>query len=456
MKTVTLSNRFYYHELDEKDASAIKNDLVLYNSMLHKAYKYLSLKNKGVYIKSNEINKELKHLYGTNDYFPLSCLWKAQHLLKANIEHHQLWLKQKKQQLKRIEMKIDEKQKKIGKLDKQIQKLIDKTKAGNQTKQDYLKEVQVLKPERKRLKNQLSQLIFKKNRTLQAMERAMRYCCFGGKKLAGIRTTTDISHEQWYREYHHARNHLISVCGRRQGKYSNNLFKYHVDEGYLVYRCSSEDREIKLNIKFHHDAEYLIKAVKMKHNTPGKAVQYDLIDYGDYFIIKATVEVNDEPVEFNRDTGAVGIDINVDHIALCETDRHGNCVLFKTIPMNLVNKNRNQRKHIIRNTAKEAVLESVRSNKPFILESLNFTQKKMNMRYHRKAYNRILSEFAYKEITETIKSRCRKEKVAYKEIDPAYTSRIAREKYMKPMGCSIHMAASYVIARRGCGYTDTI
>ena len=39
MKTVTLSNRFYYHELDEKDASAIKNDLVLYNSMLHKAYK---------------------------------------------------------------------------------------------------------------------------------------------------------------------------------------------------------------------------------------------------------------------------------------------------------------------------------------------------------------------------------------------------------------------------------
>ena len=109
MKTLTLSNRFYYHELDEKDASAIKNDLVLYNSMLHKAYKYLSSKNKGVYIKSSESHKELKHLYGTNDYFPLSCLWKSQHLLKANVEHHQLWLKQKKQQLKRIEMKIDEK-----------------------------------------------------------------------------------------------------------------------------------------------------------------------------------------------------------------------------------------------------------------------------------------------------------------------------------------------------------
>ena len=80
----------------------------------------------------------------------------------------------------------------------------------------------------------------------------------------------------------------------------------------------------------------------------------------------------------------------------------------------------------------------------------------MNMRYHRKSYNRILSELAYKEITETIKSRCTKENVAYNEIDPAYTSRIARENYMKPMGCSIHMAASCVIARRECGYTECI
>ena len=40
MKTVTLSNRFYYHELDEQDAQAIKNDILLYNQMLHKAYKF--------------------------------------------------------------------------------------------------------------------------------------------------------------------------------------------------------------------------------------------------------------------------------------------------------------------------------------------------------------------------------------------------------------------------------
>ena len=37
MKTVTLSNRFYYRELNEQDAQAIKNDILLYNQILHKA-----------------------------------------------------------------------------------------------------------------------------------------------------------------------------------------------------------------------------------------------------------------------------------------------------------------------------------------------------------------------------------------------------------------------------------
>ena len=50
----------------------------------------------------------------------------------------------------------------------------------------------------------------------------------------------------------------------------------------------------------------------------------------------------------------------------------------------------------------------------------------------------------------------KQEKVRLKEINPAYTSRIAKDKYMKSMGCSVHMAASYVITRRGCGYIDII
>ena len=65
MKTVTLSSRFYYSELNEQDAIAIRKDIVLYNRMLHKAYKTLSLKNKGLCIKNSEIHKDLKKEFGT-------------------------------------------------------------------------------------------------------------------------------------------------------------------------------------------------------------------------------------------------------------------------------------------------------------------------------------------------------------------------------------------------------
>ena len=92
----------------------------------------------------------------------------------------------------------------------------------------------------------------------------------------------------------------------------------------------------------------------------------------------------------------------------------------------------------------------------FFVIPLDFKMKKFMMRYGNKKSNQILSEFAYRQITECIKSRCIKEKVSLKEINPAYTSRIAEDKYMKSMGCSVHMAASYVIARRGCGYIDII
>lgn len=39
MKVFSLSQRFYYKDLEREDVLVIKQDLVLYNSMLHKAFK---------------------------------------------------------------------------------------------------------------------------------------------------------------------------------------------------------------------------------------------------------------------------------------------------------------------------------------------------------------------------------------------------------------------------------
>ncbi|MCH1939623.1 hypothetical protein [Holdemania massiliensis] len=47
--------------------------------------------------------------------------------------------------------------------------------------------------------------------------------------------------------------------------------------------------------------------------------------------------------------------------------------------------------------------------------------------------------------------QCWKEGYGVKKGNPANTSKIGIEKYSTRMGCTVHMAAAYVIARRGIG-----
>ena len=103
MKCLSYSNRFYYKELSKEDANCIKKDLILYNSMLHTAYKKLYLTCFHGVKDAASLQKQLKARYGTNDYFPLSAIHEARALLKSNIEINQ---RLKKECTIRIEIRV--------------------------------------------------------------------------------------------------------------------------------------------------------------------------------------------------------------------------------------------------------------------------------------------------------------------------------------------------------------
>ena len=78
MKTITCSDRVYYDELLPEEAQAIRQDIQLVHSILHTAYRYLTLKARGIPFPFEEsLHKELKRRYHTNDYFPCAALWEA-------------------------------------------------------------------------------------------------------------------------------------------------------------------------------------------------------------------------------------------------------------------------------------------------------------------------------------------------------------------------------------------
>ena len=163
MKCPSYSNRFYYKELSEEDASCIKKDLILYNSMLHTAYKKLYLTCFHGVKDAVSLQKQLKAKYGTNDYFPSSAIHEARALLKSNIEINQRLKKECTKRIERIKEKIRKDNKSLQNWQKQKEQLIQKSKEHETSKTDYLYEVQIVSPNIKQLKHRIELLTFKLN-----------------------------------------------------------------------------------------------------------------------------------------------------------------------------------------------------------------------------------------------------------------------------------------------------
>ena len=445
MKVFSLSNRFYYREFPDLK-NTVLHDLDVYNRVLHKAYKCLyDRAYKGATFKDSELHQLLKKQFHLNDYIPLSAVHEAKALLKANAALNKKLIRKTDKRMNRIGMKIREKETELEKVICEKEKMIRKTKLHGTAEKDYLYEETVIDPKIKNLKNQIKLLKYRLTGEKQKKERFMekpKSVCFGGRK--NLKHDTDT--------YRYNRRKRILICGRRQGKYGNNLFKYHIDEGVLVYR--GIEQEVKLPVVFHKHREHIERAVRMKHNTPGKAIAYELYDHGEYFIIRAIAEYPDEPVT-PSDRGSIGMDINRDHIALAEIDRKGNLVKAWRLPVKERGA-RNQREYERYVAVKRIVEECVGRKKNLVMESLDFERKKEESLYGNRKYNRMLGAFAYKELEEKIERKCRKKGVYLRKVDPRDTSQIGKLKYAKRLGLSIHHSAAYVIARRGEGYRERI
>ena len=66
----------------------------------------------------------------------------------------------------------------------------------------------------------------------------------------------------------------------------------------------------------------------------------------------------------------------------------------------------------------------------------------------------MISSFAYSKFKEILKVQAARSGLQVIEVNPAYSSLIGLVNYVKPLGLSVHMAASYVIALRGLNYSN--
>ena len=318
-------------------------------------------------------------------------------------------------------------------------------------------------------KRRLTLLKTKYEKLLKDKEEGKIRICFGTKKLFHkqfyLEENGFASHAEWKENWEESRNGSFFLVGSKDetcGNQSCRLMKTGEDFTMFVRLPNSlSKKSLKIeNVSFGYGQEEIEQALinnelrrqsrllKRPYSHLGTAINYLFKKDRKSWRVFVTIEMKSPPIKSQNNIGVIGLDINVDRIALAETDRFGNLISQKTFLCSTYGKSTNQSKAIIGDTIKQVVAMALIKQKPLVIENLNFAKKKLSLKEENNAYARMLSSFCYNQIVVTIETRAFKEGVKVYKVTPAFTSIIGRVKFMCRYGLSTHVSAALTIGRR--------
>lgn len=318
---------------------------------------------------------------------------------------------------------------------------------------------------------------------------------FGSKKLFraqfNLAANGYKNHQEWKDTWQAARNKSFLIIGSKDESFGNQLCQATINaKGNIDLRLRLPDALVKndikyiyfKDIKFSHGHQHVLASIVLnqerktrrkletrlkkqgllskedidKYKEMGTSISYVFkTPKKDRWNIHISVDVPKPTTWHSRkDSGAIGVDLNVDHLAITETDRFGNPVFFDSIPLCTYGLSRYQALALIGEKAKELIAYAKEVGKPIILEKLDFKDKRAILYQMNAKTARMLSSFAYLAIINHIKARAYREGIHCYQVSPAYTSIIGRCKYAKALGITIHQSAALVIARRFLGFSE--
>ncbi len=309
--------------------------------------------------------------------------------------------------------------------------------------------------------------------------------CFGSKRL--WRKQHDLgangyaSHDEWLRDWRDARSGEFFTLGSRDETAGCQLCVAQVaDDGSLTLRlrmpdCLAADHGKHLvveGVRFAYGHQQILAALQSnaeyaayrrlhgeklaRRSGLGQAISYRFKRDGKGWRVFVTTQMMDVPVVTDPRRGAIGVDLNADHLALCETDGSGNCINSWRVPLVTYGKSTHQAEAVIGDAVAGVVGYAKEARKPIVIEKLDFRQKKAVLEGESRRYSRMLSSFSYGKVKAYFLSRGHREGVEVCQVNPAFSSVIGRVKFMERHGLSVHQAAAMVLARRLLGCSERI
>ena len=307
--------------------------------------------------------------------------------------------------------------------------------------------------------------------------------CFGSRKL--FRAQFDLeanhykTHEEWLECWRHARTSEIFFLGSKDETSGNQTCTASIEEdNRLTLRIRLPDAlhgkfgkyltiphvffsyghpEILASLQDCKQRQLLARAKDSNYIHHGQALTWRFKHDKKGWRLLVSTSLPTPQWKTNKDKGVIGIDINTDHLALVETDRFGNPLCKKTIPLNLYGKTKEQSLALIGDACAQVVSHAEQALKPLILEELDFQKKKQTLRETcPPSQSRKLSSFSYQAILTHLESRAFGKQIEVKQVNPAFTSLIGRVKFAIRYGLSIHHAAALCIGRRFLNLSEKV
>ena len=309
--------------------------------------------------------------------------------------------------------------------------------------------------------------------------------CFGSKRLwrkqYELHANGYGSHEEWLVDWRESRIDEFFVLGSRDETAGCQLCVANVaDDGALTLRLRMPDSLAEQhgkylliqNVRFAYGHDQVLAALQSnseyagyqrqhgekeaRSTELGQAISYRFKRDGRGWRVFVTTRMMDVPVVTDRRRGAIGVDLNADHLAVVETDASGNCLNAWRVPLVPYGKSTHQAEALIGDAVASVVRYARELSKPIVIEKLDFRQKKAILEGQSRKYSRMLSSFSYGKVKAYFISRGYREGVEVHQVNPAFSSVIGRVKFMERYGLSVHQAAALVLARRLLGCSERI
>lgn len=267
------------------------------------------------------------------------------------------------------------------------------------------------------------------------------------------------SHIGWYNQYVRKRDKYIYYIGSSDETCGNQMVQMRYDKHIDYFHCKirkekeycQEDKYLYFDIDFKSPRrEVLIESLQ-----GNKAMSYRILRRGKKWYLQVMFSVAFAIVT-DRKYGCLGVDFNDGFFAVTETDRQGNIVGIREVELKH-HGGGNRAKTEMEKIVRALVLLCREYKKALVIEDLDFGKKKSKILHKKgKPYNRMIHRLDYSRFAQLCNNCATVYGVELIKVNPAYTSQIAKQKYCEQRKLSIHIGASYVIARRGQGFQDQL